>query len=117
MRKLRDLLRLRLDAGLSYRQINASTKASIGTIQKALARAEELELTWPLPPELDDNQLAGLFYPKADTRSSSRHQLPDWPTLHQELKGKGIFLSLTTHNSSRTLSVTATAQRATPVAN
>jgi len=94
MRKLRDVLRLRLEAGLSYRQINASTKVSVGAIQKALARAEELELPWPLPPELDDNQLAGLFYPKADTRSSSRHQVPDWPTLHQELKGKGVTKQL-----------------------
>lgn len=94
MRKLRDILRLRLDAGLSYRQINASTKVSIGLIQKLMTQAEELKLTWPLPPELDDNQLAGLFYPKADTRASSRHQVPDWPTLHQELKGKGVTKQL-----------------------
>jgi len=94
MRKLRDVLRLRLEAGLSYRQINASTKVSIGLIQKLMTQAEELELTWPLPPELDDNQLAGLFYPKADTRASSRHQAPDWPTLHQELKGKGVTKQL-----------------------
>jgi len=94
MRKLRDVLRLRLDAGLSYRQINASTKVSVGAIQKLMTRAEELALTWPLPAELDDNQLAGLFYPKADTRTSSRHQTPDWPTLHQELKGKGVTKQL-----------------------
>jgi transposase len=94
MRKLRDVLRLRLEAGLSYRQINTSTKVSIGAIQKLMTRADELELTWPLPPELDDNQLAGLFYPRADTRTSSRHQTPDWPTLHQDLKGKGMTKQL-----------------------
>ncbi len=94
MRKLRDILRLRLDAGLSYRQIQASTKVSVGLIQKLMTQAEELGLTWPLPPELDDNQLAGLFYPKADTRSSTRHQVPDWPNVHQELKGKGVTKQL-----------------------
>lgn len=94
MRKLRDILRLRLEAGLSYRQINASTKVSVGLIQKLMTQAEELGLTWPLPPELDDSQLAGLFYPKADIRSSSRHQLPDWPSIHQELKGKGVTKQL-----------------------
>jgi len=94
MRKLRDVLRLRLEAGLSYRQINASTKVSVGLIQKLMTQAEELKLTWPLPPELDDNQLAGLFYPRADTRTSSRHQVPDWPSLHQELKGKGVTKQL-----------------------
>ena len=41
MRKIRDILRLRHAAGLSIRQIRASTKASLGAIQKLLAKAEE----------------------------------------------------------------------------
>ena len=94
MRKLRDVLRLRLEAGLSYRQISTSTRVSLGFIQKILTKAEALELSWPLPPELDDNQLARLFYPRADTRSSARHQMPDWPSVHQELKGKGVTKQL-----------------------
>ena len=89
MRKIRDVLRLRLEAGLSYRQISASTKISIGAIQKLLSSAQALSLSWPLPEELDDRQLAQLFYPGADTRVSSRYQMPDWLTVHQELKSKG----------------------------
>ena len=61
MRKLRDILRLRLSAELSIRQIQAVTKASIGLIQKLVARAEALSLGWPLPDELDDNQLQQMF--------------------------------------------------------
>ena len=34
MRKIREVLRLRLEAGLSFRQISASTKVSIGAAQK-----------------------------------------------------------------------------------
>lgn len=34
MRKLRDILRLRLDAGLSVRQIKASLRLSVGGVQK-----------------------------------------------------------------------------------
>ena len=94
MRKIRDILRLRLASGLSIRQIRASTKVSVGAIQKLLAKAEEKGLTWPLPPELDDSQLARLFYPDADTRSSAQHQVPDWPTIHQELKRKGVTQQL-----------------------
>ncbi len=45
MRKIRDILRLRLAAGLSIRQIKASTKVSVGAIQKLLAKAEEKGLT------------------------------------------------------------------------
>jgi len=90
MRKIRDILRLRLAAGLSIRQINTSTKVSIGSIQKLLIKAETLELTWPLPSDLDDSRLAHLFYPGADTTISSRYQVPEWPAIHQELKRKGM---------------------------
>jgi transposase len=90
MRKIRDILRLRLAGGLSFRQINASTKVSLGSIQKLLSKAAELELSWPLPDDLNDVQLARLFYPDADTRTASRFQIPDWPATHQELKRKGM---------------------------
>ena len=63
MRKIRDILRLRLSAGLSIRAISASTKVSVGAIQKLLSQAQALELDWPLPADLDDGQLARLFYP------------------------------------------------------
>ena len=45
MRKIREVLRLRLEAGLSIRQISAGTKTSVGAIQKLLARAQTLEIT------------------------------------------------------------------------
>lgn len=94
MRKIRDILRLRLAAGLSIRQINSSTKVSVGAIQKLLSKAVSLDLSWPLPDDLNDEQLARLFYPNADTRASSRYQQPDWPALHQELKRKGMTKQL-----------------------
>jgi len=94
MRKIRDILRLRHEGGLSIRQIKASTKVSVGGIQKLLAKADALGLGWPLEPELDDNQLAQLFYPRADTRASSRFQVPDWSVIHQELKRKGVTKQL-----------------------
>ncbi len=94
MRKLRDVLRLRLSSGLSIREISRSTKLSIGGIQKLLSRARELELSWPLPDDLDDNQLAKLFYPGADTRAASRFQVPDWPTIYRELKRSHVTKQL-----------------------
>lgn len=94
MRKIREILRLRWSSGLSIRQISASAKASVGAIQKLLTRAEALGLTWPLPDDLDDAGLARLLYPGADTRVSSRFEVPDWPTIHQELKHKGVTKQL-----------------------
>jgi transposase len=90
MRNIREVLRLRFAAKLSLRQIRASTKISLGTIQKLVTRAEELRLDWPLPAELDDRRLAQLFYPSADTTVSNRFPLPDWSVVHQELKRKGV---------------------------
>ncbi len=90
MRKIRDILRLRLSGGLSIREISRSTKVSVGAIQKLLSRANELGLTWPLPDHLDDNGLAQLFYPGTDTSGLLRYQMPDWTDVHQELKRKGM---------------------------
>jgi len=94
MRKIREVLRLRLDAGLSIRQISASTKASVGAIQKLLSQADALNLNWPLPEDLDDGCLAALFYPGTDPTPSTRYQVPDWATVHQELKRKGMTKQL-----------------------
>lgn len=90
MRNIREILRLRFDAGLSIRQISASTKCSVGAIQKLLAKAKQQQLSWPLPETLDDVRLAQVFYPGADTDAGSRYQLPDWASIHQQLKRKGL---------------------------
>ena len=86
MRKLREMLRLRLQAGLSIRAISLSTRLSVGGIQKLLSRAEALGLTWPLPDDLDDARLAELFYPGADPSPSPRREVPDWAAVHEELR-------------------------------
>ena len=44
MRKIREVLRLRLEADLSVRQISICTKVSVGSIQKLLKSAQALGL-------------------------------------------------------------------------
>ena len=46
MRQLREVLRLRLNAKLSLRQIKASLRLSLGAVQKVTSKAEELGLNW-----------------------------------------------------------------------
>jgi len=94
MRKIRDILRLRMEAQLSIRQIQASTKISVGAIQKLLKQAQALDLAWPLPDNLDDTRLAALFYPEADTQGSGRYQEPDWEQIHCDLRRKGVTKQL-----------------------
>ena len=94
MRKIREVLRLHFAARLSVRKISASTKISVGGIQKLLTKARALSLDWPLPDELDDTELARRFYPRADTRQSQRFEVPDWPEVHRDLRGKGVTKTL-----------------------
>lgn len=83
MRKLREILRLRLHAGLSVRQVRDSLRVSIGAIQKVTSAAEQQGIDWPTICSLDDSALAQLIYPKADSCVSSRLELPDWIAVHK----------------------------------
>lgn len=88
MRQIREILRLSQASGLSIRQIQRSTKVSVGAIQKLLSKAKDFGLTWPLPEDMDDVQLAQRFYPSSDATPSRRFHIPDWSAAHQELKHK-----------------------------
>ncbi len=54
MRQLRTILRLRLQAKLSLRQIKTSLRLSLGAVQKICSKAEALDLDWPAIEQLDD---------------------------------------------------------------
>lgn len=90
MRNLRELLRLRLQANLSLRQIKNSLRISLGAVQKITSKADEMDLNWAKIQGLNDQQLASVFYPTADTRASSAFELPDWVDAHRELRRKGV---------------------------
>ncbi len=94
MRHIKDVLRLRFHAGLSIRQIRASTGLSVGAIQKLLKESERLGIGWPLPPELDEAELERTLYPSSTPAISRRFEQPDWPTAHLELKRKGMTKQL-----------------------
>ena len=90
MRNLREILRLRFQARLSLRQIKASQRVSLGVVQKIVSQADALKLCWEKISDLDDQQLARLFYPESDIRSSNHFQCPDWAEAHRELRRKGV---------------------------
>ena len=90
----REVLRLSYSAGLSIRKISASTKISVGSIQNILELAEQLNVTWPLPEDWDDQTLALKFYPRSDAQPSAKFQEPVWTEIHQELKKKGVTKQL-----------------------
>jgi len=94
MRKIREVLRLKWSLGLSHGGIGRSCGIGHTVVTEYLKRAEKVGLTWPLPPELDNGQLERLLFPPPIQIPSSQRPLPDWVKLHQELKRKGVTLSL-----------------------
>ena len=94
MRQLKEVLRLSYSAGLSIRKISASTKISVGSIQNILKLAAQLNITWPLPEDWDDQVLALKFYPRSDAQPSTKFQELVWTDVHMELKKKGLTKQL-----------------------
>ncbi|MDQ6793403.1 MAG: IS21 family transposase [Chloroflexota bacterium] len=93
MRKIRDVLRLRLQEGLSLRDVSASLQLPLTTVGEHVRRAKAAGLDWPLPEGLDDDALEALLFPKATAPTTGRPQ-PDWEKVHRELRRPHVTLSL-----------------------
>jgi transposase len=93
MRKLRDVLRLTA-GGMSSRQVAASLTIGATTVIDYRARARRAGIAWPLPDELTDEALEASLYPPPPIVAKDQRPLPDWPTVHRELKRPGVTLQL-----------------------
>ena len=93
MRKIRDVLRYRHSPGLSLEAIARALKISKGVVAKYLRLASDAGVTWPIPEALDDAGLEKLLYPQGAAREPTFAE-PDYAVVHQELKKKGVTLTL-----------------------
>jgi len=92
MRKIKDVLRLKLDAGLSHQQIAAALGISKGVVTKYVGLAAAAGLDWAAVQEADE---AALERRLLVARECPRdHVQPDYGRLHQELRRKGMTLML-----------------------
>jgi len=92
MRKIKEVLRLHHEKGLSALEIARSLDIGRGTIGNYLGRAERVGLSWPLPPELDDTALERCLFPSIRCAPKEKRQMPPLGYLHQELRKKGVTL-------------------------
>ena len=92
MRKIREILRLKHERGLSHRAIAQACAIGVGTVSLYLQRTTQQGLGWPLPAELDDAALEARLFPRAaPVRERVR---PDCAHIHRELKRDGVTLQL-----------------------
>ena len=96
MRKIKEVIRLKFEAGLGNRQIARSCGVNHSTVADYLRRAKTAGLaSWPLPVELDETSLEVRLFPPGITRSNRPRSAPDWPHIHEELHGhKHVTLQL-----------------------
>jgi transposase len=94
MRKIREVLRLRWQQRLSYRQIATSCRLGLGTVGEYVRRASDAGLGWPLPADLTDAALERRLFPPPQTIAPTERPLPDWEVVHRELRKKGVTLLL-----------------------
>ena len=94
MRRVREILRLKWELGLSVRQIAHSSGLSHPTVLRYIERARACGLSWPLPAELDDAELERRLFPPPPPPSEARKAQPDWVVVHREMKRKDMTLLL-----------------------
>jgi len=63
MRTIREVLRLRWEAGLSQREIGISCRLGRSAVRDHLLLAEAARLSWPLPEGVDEEALERLLRP------------------------------------------------------
>jgi transposase len=93
MHRIRQTLRLQLEAGLSYAEIARAVGIGKGTVGKILLLARAAGVDWALAQTLTDEELEARLYRPAVPRAS-RQLEPDYAWIHQELKRPGVTLQL-----------------------
>lgn len=90
MRKVHEVLRLKWEGKLSNRAIARSCGISHSTVREYLRRAQQADLSWPLPEDLDEDWLYELLFPRPAALSERSIPEPDWKHIHSELRRKGV---------------------------
>ncbi len=94
MNKVREILRLSLEKGLSQRDISRSVVVGQSSVNRYLSKVKDLGLTWSESEVLNDEELAILLGLQVLRQRISSHAAPDYKWVHQELKKKGVTLQL-----------------------
>lgn len=90
MRKIKDVLRLKLEAGLTHEQVSAALRISKGVVTKYLTLASAAGLDWVAMAAMDESELERRLLAKPVRQSD--YVMPHYGRVHQELRRKGMTL-------------------------
>jgi len=95
MRQVREILRMKHEAGLPVREIVRRTGIPRRTVRELLERCAARGLGWPIAPEVSEAELEGLMFKEAGAKAGGRRRHePDWRLVHKELKRKHVTLQI-----------------------
>ena len=94
MRKIREVLRLTHELGLSVRDVCEATGVGKTAVCEYVNRARVIGITWPIPPLIDDAGLERRLFTPAGFHAGSTKPLPDWTKVHEELKRRSVTLMI-----------------------
>ena len=94
MRKLREIIRLKLEAKQSNRAIARSCGISPSTVSDCVGRIAVAGIAWPLTPELDDDEALTRFLFPDEKHPVKNRPEPDWAFIHGELQKRHVTKQL-----------------------
>ncbi len=86
MRKIKEILRLKYDCGLSEREITRSCRVSRSTIADYLMRFQAAGLRWPEATTLGEVQLEERLFPTQHLSNLIQRPLPDCQYIYDQLR-------------------------------
>jgi transposase len=92
MRKIREVMRLKYDRGLSHRQISAAVGISRGSVNDYIHRAERGGLTWEEAQGLSDAEVEQRLFRYLDRQEPAIRAPVDLGWVHMELRRPGVTL-------------------------
>jgi transposase len=92
MRKIREVLRLTHELGLSVREVSEATGVGKTSVGEFVARAKVIGITWPIPAEINDAELEKRLFTPPGFHAGPTRQCPDWAKVHEEVKRRGVTL-------------------------
>ncbi len=94
MKKIQEVVRLRLALGAGVRQIASSCNIGRSTVSEYVARIESARLSWPEAESLSEEELKGRLFPARASGNAQKRSSPDWSSVRRELSRKGVTLKL-----------------------
>jgi len=95
MRKIKEILRLHFESGMSVRRIATSCSISRSAVSDTIARAIAAGVAWPMKADIGDTELENLLYPQpTGRRAKPDSAMPDMQFIKRELSREGVTLQL-----------------------